>query len=304
MLKRRGLSLWKRACISSRRPAFRLVVLVTLARAAIQSKYFPLAHTTLDQLRKWLDTDFKKYYDQDPMIFPDHEGKYLELMGWLAQAEGRKMNALAYYQQLITNPWYAREYGGRLPQARNFFKELGGSDETWTLWSRVQPLPADRPVFPRGIAMVAWNTLDRRLPAMHIPDAAGRTWTLADFKDKTTFVFLWSVSCGPCWRELPAMQKLYDAVKDRHDVQAVSLVLDDNPALVERFMTDRKFTFPVLVSRAYGEAVMPEATLCQAWLIDDSAKLRLRRVNAPYLEQVWLDEALDKLNHPPRNAEP
>jgi hypothetical protein len=100
------------------------------------------------------------------------------------------------------------------------------------------------------------------------------------------------------------MQKLYDAVKDRPDVQAVGLVLDNNPALVETFMKERQFTFPALVSRVYGEAVMPEATLCQAWLIDDAARLRLRRVNSSYPEQVWVDEALDKLNHPPPQTIP
>lgn len=147
---------------------------------------------------------------------------------------------------------------------------------------------------------MAWNALNRPLPEMQVPDPAGRIWTLADFKGKTTFVFLWATWCGPCWQELPGMQKLFEAVKGRPDVQAVSLSMDENPAIVDRFMKERKFNFPVLVSESYVERVLPEVILGQTWLVDQAASVRLQRQNTPYLEQVWVDEALDKLNHPPK----
>ena len=60
-----------------------------------------------------------------------------------------------------------------------------------------------------------------------------------------------------------------------------------------------KFNFPVLVSKAYVEQVLPEVILGQTWLVDQAAAVRLQRQSRPYLEQVWVDEALDKLNHPP-----
>jgi peroxiredoxin len=193
-----------------------------------------------------------------------------------------------------------REYGGHVEKARSLFKELGGSDESWAVWSKIEPRPADKPEPPRGMAAMAWNALARPLPEMRVPDAAGRTWTLADFKGKTTFVWLWATWCSPCWRELPAMQKLYDAVKERRDVQAISLSMDENPAIVEEFMKERKLAFPVLVSKAYVEQVLPEVILGQTWLIDQTAGIRLQRQGAPYQDQWWVNEALDKLNHPPR----
>src|ERR1700682_3184628 len=76
---------------ASWRPSFRFTIMLNLARAAIQLKDFALAHTTLDKVRTWLDTDFKKYYDQDPMNFPDHEGRHFQLMGALGDAEGREL---------------------------------------------------------------------------------------------------------------------------------------------------------------------------------------------------------------------
>ncbi len=282
------------------RAEFRFAILDTLVDAALELKDYDLAHATLSKMRKWLDTDFPKYYDQDPMNFPDWEGRYVLSMGRLAQSEGRKLDAVAYYHQLITNPRYVREYAGPVALARTLFKELGGSDEAWAVGSKAQPWPAGRPDVPRGWPMMAWNALNRTLPEMHVPDAAGRTWTLADFKGKTTFVFLWATWCGPCWRELPGVQKLFEAVKGRPDVQAISLSTDENPAIVERFMKERKFNFPVLVSKSYVERVLPEVSMGQTWLVDQSAAIRLQRRNVPYLEKVWVDEALDKLNHPPK----
>jgi thiol-disulfide isomerase/thioredoxin len=281
------------------RASSRFAILVTLTEAALELKDFELARSTLVKMRKWLDTDFRKYYDQDPMNFPDREGRYLSLMGRLAQGEGRKLDALAYYHQLITNPVYVREYAGPVNTARALFNELGGTDEAWAVWSKPQPWPAGKPEPPRGWGVMAWNALNRSLPEMHVPDAKGRTWTLADFKGKTTFVFLWATWCGPCWRKLPWMQKLYEAVKDRPDVQAISLSMDENPAIVKRFMTEREFSFPVLVSKSYVEQVLPEVILGQTWLLDGDASIRLHG-NGPYLEQLWVAEALDKLNHPPR----
>jgi thiol-disulfide isomerase/thioredoxin len=130
-------------------------------------------------------------------------------------------------------------------------------------------------------------------------DPAGRIWTLADFKGKTTFVFLWATWCGPCWQELPGMQKLHEAIKGRSDVQAISLSMDENRGIVEQFMKERKFNFPVLVSKAYLEQVLLEVILGQTWLVDQAAAIRPQRQSGPSMEQVWVDEALDKLNHPP-----
>ena len=284
---------------ASSRAKSNFVILGTLVQAAIDAKDFDLAHTTLNKMGKWMETEYPKYYDRDPMSFPDGAGRYVLMLGRLAQAEGRKLDALAYYHQLITNPVYTREYAGPLKTAHTLFTELGGSEEAWAVWSKPEPWPAGEPQTPRGMGRMRWNAVNRGLPEMHIPDAAGRTWTLSNFKGKTTFVFLWATWCAPCWRELPAMQKLYDAVKDRSDVQAISLSVDENPAIVERFMKERQFSFPVLVSKSYLEQILPEFILGQTWLVNQAAIIRLQRQNAPYADQRWVDEMLDKLNHPP-----
>ena len=43
------------------------------------------------------------------------------------------------------------------------------------MWSKVQPWPAGKPDLPRGMPVLPWDALNRSLPEMHVPDAAGRT---------------------------------------------------------------------------------------------------------------------------------
>ena len=82
-------------------------------------------------------------------------------------------------------------------------------------------------------------------------------------------------------------------------MQAISLSMDENPAIVKRFMKERHFSFPVLVSKTYVEQVLPNVLLGQTWLVDRAARVRLRQ-DWSYPHRVWVDEALDKLNHPPQ----
>jgi hypothetical protein len=86
--------------------------LCTLASAQIQLQEYAAARSTIAHVRQWLDTDFKRFYDQDPLsTFPDYQAKYWQLSGKLAEAENRNADALAYYHELLTNPYHRREYG-------------------------------------------------------------------------------------------------------------------------------------------------------------------------------------------------
>jgi peroxiredoxin len=281
------------------RSSFGWAVLISLVDAEIQLKQFDQAHAALNKMRRWLDVDFKKYFESLPAYFPDHEGRYLGLAAKLALAEGRKMDALACYQQMLTNPWYAREYGGPVAHAQSLFKELGGTDAGWAVWSKVQPYPPNAVELPRGMFFRPWHAVNRPLPEFRIPDASGRTWTNADFKGKTTFVWVWATWCGPCRPELPQVQKLFDAVKDRRDVQLVTLSLDENPATAERFLKNQHFSFTTVVAKELVEQILqPQLILGQTWVIDASGSIRLFRQKESLTPQVWVDEALEKLNHP------
>ena len=78
----------------------------TLARAQIQLKQFDQARATIQRVQSWLEGDFRLHYDTDPLeAFPDYEAKYFQLSAELAMAEGRKVDALAFYHAYLANPY-------------------------------------------------------------------------------------------------------------------------------------------------------------------------------------------------------
>ena len=104
-----------------------------------------------------MDGDFKRYYDQDPLgTFPEYEAKYLTLSAQLAQGEGRIAAALEFYREVITSPYFRREYDGYVDATHVLFKQTGGSEAAWAAFSKVAPMPDGVPsgYFGRPIFLV------------------------------------------------------------------------------------------------------------------------------------------------------
>ena len=271
--------------------------LCTLASAQIQLKEFDGARATIARIRAWLDGDFKLHFDQDPLeTVPDYEAKVPILSAQLAQAEGRSVDALAFWQKLITDPYFHREYGGFVKETRALWNQLGGAEEGWAAFSRVPALPTGVPAGNAGTSYPPWVALDYKLPELKLPGLDARTWTNTDFEGKSTFVYLWASWCAPCWMHLPVIQATYDATKDRRDIQIVTLSVDEDKEKLSAFMSDKKYTFPVVVSKAYADRLLPRMILGQSWIVDKTGTIRLQRtsgvVGRPHAE---VDEAIYKL---------
>ena len=272
--------------------------LCTLASAQIKMKEFDSARATIGRIRAWLDGDFKVHFDQDPLeTFPDYEAKDYILSAQLAQAEGRNLDALAFWQKVITNPFFRREYGGFVNQTRDLWKQVGGTDQGWGAFSRVPALPAGVPAGYLGTPFLPWVALDYKLPKLNLPGLGSKTWTNADFERKATMVYLFASWCGPCWRDLPAIQAIFDATKSRLDIQIVTLSIDDDQEKLAVFMKDKGYTFPVMVGKDYAKQLIPEhLTLGQTWILDKTGSIRLQRTpSAGGSTQAEVDEALYKL---------
>jgi peroxiredoxin len=272
--------------------------LCTLASAQIQLQEFDPALATIGRIRTWLDGDFKRNYDQDPLeAFPDFESHYFILSAQLAQAEGRNIDALAFFQHVIANPYYRREYAGYEKETRSLWNKTGGTDAGWAIFSRVPPLPAGVPAGHAGTSFLPWIALDYKLPEMNVPSLDSRTWTRGDFEGKSTIVYLWASWCGPCWLHLPAIQALYDTIKDRRDIQIVALSMDDDRQKLSAFMKEKGYTFPVLIGKSYVDKLLPHPRLGQDWIVDKTGTIRLQR--ATFIirgrEQAFVDEAVYKL---------
>lgn len=73
---------------------------------------------------------------------------------------------------------------------------------------------------------------------------------LSDHRGRVVILNLWTSWCGPCRAEMPALQRVYAANRDRGlEVLAVNSTIQDAESDVAAFVHDLGLTFPVLLDR-------------------------------------------------------
>jgi thiol-disulfide isomerase/thioredoxin len=199
-----------------------------------------------------------------------------------------------------------KSYPGNLivERAQALWKEEGGSLEGWELWlkpldSATVPNVAERSgAPPHAPTALGWTDIDRSFNDLSLSDLTGKTWTIADLKGKITLVNVWATWCAPCVAELPYVQVLFDKIKNRAEIQLITLDIDDNPGLVDLFVKKEKFTFPVIIAEGYFAQIQPPLSIPRTWIIDRAGTARLEKVdaNAGAPGESWATDVLDQLS--------
>jgi hypothetical protein len=126
------------------------------------------------------------------LLYVGRLGQYWQRMGDLAQLEGRKIDAMAYYQNALLarrQPPGAGEKDELGEKARNLWTEIGGSNEGWIAWCDRRDLlgqPDD------AAAGSGWAKLEKKLPDFHLTDLTGARWDLAALRGKITMINVWA----------------------------------------------------------------------------------------------------------------
>ncbi len=82
-------------------------------------------------------------------------------------------------------------------------------------------------------------------PAISFLDVDGKVVELSSFKDQTVFVNFWATWCGPCIKEMPSIQALYEKYKTNPNVKFLVVEIDNDLPLAKRFAESQNYTFPV-----------------------------------------------------------
>jgi thiol-disulfide isomerase/thioredoxin len=228
---------------------------------------------------------------------PNDESRYHEGLAQLASGEGRKLDALAFYQTSLrlmygrysTLPNFADMEAGK--QAGRLWSELGGSEPGWQAWlESIRTTPTPRPTSaPRASAV------NRPIPEFKLSDRSGNTWTLASLKGKTTLINVWATWCGPCREELPHLQQLYEQVRNRGDVQVITLNVDENLSLVEPYLKENKYTFPSLFAKSFVEAFAGPIPIPTTWTSDALGTIRLEALGFGGDGSQWVTQKLKQM---------
>jgi thiol-disulfide isomerase/thioredoxin len=91
-------------------------------------------------------------------------------------------------------------------------------------------------------------TFTSQIPDFEANALDGRTWRLSDLTGKVTLIDIWSTNCGPCRKEHPELQALYNESSLTRGLQILTFALDDDPARVRSYMAQKRYTFPVIVN--------------------------------------------------------
>ena len=93
--------------------------------------------------------------------------------------------------------------------------------------------------------------------------------SLASLEGKVVLVNFWATWCKPCEREMPAMERLYNALP-RDGFEMVAVSIDESMEEVASFQDSYQLSFPIVldpgkrVNAAYQTMGVPESLLIDA----------------------------------------
>ena len=93
---------------------------------------------------------------------------------------------------------------------------------------------------------------------------------LNELKGKVVFINYWATWCPPCRAEMPSIQSLHDAYKDK----VVFLFLtSDNKAKVEKFYKDNNYNFPTYNILTQPASEISTKSIPATFILDKNSKL-------------------------------
>ena len=229
-----------------------------------------------------------------PPKAPTRQSGYWLNRARLAVLENRKADGLTYYQlalQTRVSPpsaWRGKLEDDLTDEARALWKDMGGTEVAWAVWSKP---PSGS---PQQLAEGRWEKPKKTIPEFELADLSGKTWKVKTLEGKSVLINLWATWCGPCNAELPQLQKLYEKVKDRPDFQILTFNIDEDLGLVEPFMKEKGFTFPVLPAYSLVVNLLDGFAIPQNWVLDPRGAWRWTQLGYGG-EADWVNDMIQRL---------
>jgi thiol-disulfide isomerase/thioredoxin len=226
----------------------------------------------------------------------NHQARYWQTVAIVAEAESRKLDALTAYQTALSfRPKSFKPRKGKKDEltddAERLWKDLGGTREGWEAYlARNEASKGALEV----AEVAAWDQKNQPLPEFTLSDLQGKAWTPADLKGKVAFINFWATWCSPCLMELPYVQKLHEQLKDNKDVMVLTFNIDDELGLVEPFVKDKKYTFPVLPAQTFAQN-QDVYSIPRNWIVNAEGRLQFEGIGFGADGEEWMKKAIDMI---------
>jgi thiol-disulfide isomerase/thioredoxin len=135
-------------------------------------------------------------------------------------------------------------------------------------------------ILPSTLSHEFTADLNEPAPVFQVQNLAGEPISSQDFRGKVTLIDFWGTWCGPCVRQFPELQKVYDQYKDHPDVRFLMLNTGwsgDDVEKIQRFLQKYPYTFPVAydgngsMTKDFGITSLPHTLL-----MDKQGMIRMR----------------------------
>ena len=148
-------------------------------------------------------------------------------------------------------PDAGEEMGGRLKGFRGWRRYLTANNLFLAamilalafLMARRQGIVLDSP----PMQVKAPDQRDAVAPEFALADLAGNRVRLSEHRGHVVLLNFWATWCPPCRAEMPSMEKLYQAYRDRGLVILAVSGDRGGKTVVESFVRERGVTFPILL---------------------------------------------------------
>lgn len=187
-----------------------------------------------------------------------------------AELEGRQLDAFLMYQAAVESRPLSPGLTKTDELAENeerLWKELGGSPASRNLWDKKSTK------VKRGTEEL-WEIPNKAMPSWKLNDLHGHMWKMASLKGKMVLIATWAAGCEACPLELSTLQKIYDEMKGRQDVQVLSFNSDREISKVVPYVHHERYTFPVLLANGHVDDLMSDYSVPQIWIVDSRGKWR------------------------------
>ena len=128
-------------------------------------------------------------------------------------------------------------------------------------------------------------------------DLHGREHRLSELRGRVVVLNFWATWCPPCIAEMPAIQRMYDALR-REGLDVLAVNAGESAEEIRRFLEDfdPPLTFPVLLDRD-GETFTQWRVLGlpRTFVVDASGNLAYSAEGARQLDSAHIMERLREL---------
>jgi thiol-disulfide isomerase/thioredoxin len=129
-------------------------------------------------------------------------------------------------------------------------------------------------------------------PPLELPGLDGLTYRVGGKRDKPLLLNYWASWCVPCREESPDLKRLYDQYKDRFDIYAVNVTVQDEVAAAKDMVKEFDFKFPILFDyQGRSMDIYNYKAIPTSFLIDKEGKIVeiLHVVEPKHLEERILE---------------